>query len=51
MSHHAQWVSMETVPLEEKVKSVVKSVFAVQGYSMYCVSHQVSVELGKKEES
>ena len=28
---------------EEKVKSVVKSVFAVQGYSMYCVSHAPSM--------
>ena len=45
--------------LEEKVKSVVKRVFAVQGYSMYCVSHRacttymhcMSVELAREEES
>ena len=43
VSHHAQWVSMDTVALfhlEGKMKSVVKRVFAVQGYSMYCVSHR-----------
>ena len=28
---------------EEKVKSVVKSMFAVRGYSMYCVSHAPSM--------
>ena len=43
--------------LEEKMKSVVKRVFAVQGYSMYCVPpsmhymHCMSVGLGRKEES
>ena len=34
MSHHAQWVSMDTVPLKENMKCVVKRVFAVQKYSM-----------------
>ena len=33
--------------LKEKVKSVVKSVFAVRGYSMYCVSHAPSMLLNE----
>ena len=34
MSHHAQWVSMDTVLLKEEMKSIVKRVFVVQRYSM-----------------
>ena len=34
MSHHAQWVSMDTVPLKKKMKCVVKRVFAVQRRSV-----------------
>ena len=30
MSHHAQWVSMDTVPLKEKMKCVVKRVVSTK---------------------